>query len=66
MDASACKEFIDEEILTTFTGIDQYIQSKIVGKRSEDDEYYNAVVIPMSDEFMTLGRDGDGVIYYDL
>lgn len=66
MDATACKEFIDEEILTTFTGIDQFIQTKIVGKRSEDDEYYNAVVIPMSDEYMTLGRDGDGMIYYDL
>lgn len=66
MTTVGCKEFIDEEILTTFTGLDQYIQTKIVGKRSEDDEYYNAVVIPMSDEYLTLGRDGDGIIYYDL
>ncbi len=66
MIAIDCKEFIDEEIINTFTGLDQYIQTKIVGKRSEDEEYYNAVVIPMSDEYMTLGRDGDGVIYYDL
>ena len=66
MHAIDCKEFIDGEIINTFTGLDQYIQTKIVGKRSEDDEYYNAVVIPMSDEYMTLGRDGDGMIYYDL
>lgn len=61
-----CQEFIDTEIVNTFTGLDQYIQTKIVGKRSEDDENYNAVVIPMCDDFMTCGRDYDGLIYYDL
>ena len=66
MTAIDCQEFIDEEIVTTFTGLDQYIQTKIVGKRSEDDENYNVVVIPMGDDYMTLGRDSDGMIYYDL
>lgn len=64
LSAIDCKEFIDEEILTEFTGIDKFIQTKIVGKRNGLDEYYNAVVIPMDDDHMVVGRDGQ--VIYDL
>jgi len=64
--AEECKDFIDKEIYTLFTEQDQYIRSIIIGKRLKSDRVYNAVVIPMNDNDMVEGRDGDGMVYYDL
>ena len=64
--AIQCKEFIDTEILAFFTERDRFIQTRIVGPRNDDDEWYNAVVIAMDDSDHCVGRDGDGLIYYDL
>lgn len=61
-----CKEFIDEEIHTFFTEEDRYIQTRIISQRNEADEWYNCVVIGMDDNDMVLGRNGDGLVYYDL
>lgn len=66
MTAIQCKDFIDTQILSLFTEEDRFIRTKIVGKRDETDEWYNAIVIPMADNDLTLGRDGDGLVYYDL
>lgn len=66
MHVVTCKEYIDEYILTHFEGRDKYIRVIIKGKRSTGDEWYNTVVIYMDDYDMTLGRDSDGMIYYDL
>ena len=66
MQAHVCKEFIDQEILSTFTGRDKYIRVIIKGKRSTGDEWYNTVVITMNDMDMAVGRDLDGLITYDL
>ena len=66
MTAIACKEFIDEEILTIFTEQDKFIRTRIIGKRSTQDEWYNAVTILMDDNDVVLGRDGDGMVYYGL
>ena len=66
MTAIACKEFIDEEILTIFTEQDKFIRTRIIGKRSTEDEWYNAVTILMDDNDVVLGRDGDGMVYYGL
>ncbi len=66
MSAVLCKEFIDEEILNTFTGRDKYIRVIIKGKRKEYDTWYNTIVISMDDNDKAVGRDGNGMIYYDL
>lgn len=66
MSAIECKNFIDEEILTLFTGQDKLIPTRIIGKRAHEDDWYNAVVITMDDSDLTLGRDKDGWIYYTL
>ena len=64
--AVECKDFIDEEILTLFTGEDRYIQTHIVSKRATADEWYNCVAISMDDNDLVIGRNGDGLVYYDL
>ena len=66
MTAYECKEFIDNEILTLFTGEDKNIMTRIIGKRSNVDEWYNAVVITMDDNDLTVGKDCDGWVYYTL
>jgi len=66
MTALDCKDFIDNEIYNLFTERDQYVRSIIIGKRTKEDKWYNAVVIQMGDDDMVQGRDGDGMIYYDL
>ena len=66
MSAEACKAFIDNEIYTLFTNRDQYIRSVIIGKRLKTDQSYNAVTIMMNDNDMVEGRDGNGMVYYDL
>ena len=66
MTAEACKAFIDNEIYTLFTEQDQYIRSVIMGKRRKTDQLYNAVTIMMNDNDMVEGRDGNGMVYYDL
>ena len=66
MTAEACKQFIDEEIFADFTDQDQYIRSVIMDKRRKSDQLYNAVSILMNDDDMVIGRDGDGLVYYDL
>ena len=47
MTAIQCKEFIDEEILTLFTGDDKYIQTYIRGVRNMEDDWYHVVEIYM-------------------
>lgn len=64
MSAIECKYFIDDEILRLFTDEDKFIRTRIVGKRTSGDEWYNAVVITMDDNDFALGKDGDGWIYY--
>jgi hypothetical protein len=66
MTAVACKDFIDREIFQLFTERDQYVRSIIIGKRLKSDTWYNTVVILMNDNDMVEGRDGDGLVYYDL
>ena len=66
MIAQTCKQFIDEEILTTFTDRDRYIRVIIKDKRKEYDEWYNTVVIYINDRHIVVGRDGDGIAYYDF
>lgn len=66
MTALDCKAFIDNEIYSLFTERDKYVRSIIIGKRTKEDQWYNAVVIQMGDDDMVQGRDGDGMIYYDL
>ena len=61
-----CKFFIDDEILTLFTENDKFIRSRIIRKRSTENECYNAAVIEMDDNDQTLGRDSNGWIYYTL
>lgn len=60
-----CKNFIDEEILTLFMGDDKLTRTILVGKRGKMDEWYNTVVVYMDDNDLVLGRDGDGMIYFD-
>lgn len=66
MNGVSCKNFIDEEILTLFTGVDRLTRTIIFGKRSIYDVFYNTVVILMDDGNHVVGRDGDGMIYYDF
>ena len=66
MNGVHCKNFIDEEILSLFTGVDRLTRTIIVGKRSAYDVFYNTVVILMDDGDHVMGRDGDGMVYYDL
>ena len=55
-----------QEIITTFTDRDRYIRVIIKGKRRKKDTWYNTVVIQMDDNDFAIGRDDDGIIYYDL
>jgi len=66
MQADVCKEFIDTEIATLFTGSDRYIRSYIKQKRDEADEWYNVIDIVMDDNNLVIGEDGDGVVHYAL
>ncbi len=66
MNAEVCKDFIDEIIFKNFTDKDKYIRSIIMGKRRKTDKLYNAVSILVNDNDMVEGRDGDGMVYYDL
>ena len=66
MYAWQCKEFIDEEILTTFTERDKLIRVIIKDKRKNGDEWYNTVVITMDDQDMARGIEDDGLIAYDF
>ena len=66
MQADVCKEFIDSEIQTLFTGVDRYIQSYIKWKRDDTDPWYNALDIVMDDNNLVVGTDGDGVVHYQL
>lgn len=66
MKAEDCKEFIDKEIHDLFTDKDRYVRTLIMGKRKEDDQLYNVISIQMNDADMVEGRDGNGMIYYDL
>lgn len=66
INADACKEFIDNEIFTLFTGADRYIKSFIKHKRNEADPWYNTVEVTMDDSNLVIGRDGDGIVHYPL
>ena len=61
-----CKAFIDLFIYENFEGKDRYTRSIIQSRRKETDILYNAVTIVMDDGDMAIGRNGDGVMYYDL
>lgn len=66
LSAYECKDFIDHEIRTLFTGDDKNIPTRIIGKRSKQDMWYNAVYITMDDNDLTVGKDCDGWVYYNL
>lgn len=68
MTPEQCKSFIEDEIMTSpyFSDADRWIWVKIVNSRTEEDEWYNTVVITMDDNDLTVGRDHDGMVYYDL
>ncbi len=66
MNGVECKNFIDQEILSLFTGEDRMTRTVVTGKRSIMDFFYNSVVIYMDDGDIVQGRDGDGLIHYDL
>ena len=70
MTGEECQAYIDEEIITLFEGEDRNMRTHIVKKREATavnvDEWYNAMVIPMDDNDIVIGRNGDALIYYDL
>ena len=66
MQADVCKDFIDSEIATYFTGADRYIQTYIKEKRDDVDEWYNVIDMVMDDNNLVIGETGDGVVYYPL
>lgn len=66
LDAVQCKNFIDEMILSEYTGDDRLTRTLIMPKRRSLEEWYNSVVIYMDDDDMVLGRNGDGLIWYDF
>jgi len=66
MTANQCKELIDQEILEYNTETDKFVRTIIVGKRRETDPHYNSVVTLLDDNDRVMGRDGDGIIYYDF
>lgn len=45
-----CKTLIDQEVLDLNTENDRFIRTIIVGKRNEDDDLSNAIVVPMGDD----------------
>ena len=45
--AIACKNLIDEEVVTDNTNHDKFIRAIIVGKRNVDDDCGNCVVVYM-------------------
>ena len=66
MTGEECQAFIDEEIIALFEGEDRNLRTHIVKKRENADEWYNCMVIPMDDNDIVIGRNGDGLVYYDL
>jgi len=66
MQADVCKDFIDSEIATYFSGADRYIKTYIKEKRDNVDEWYNVIDMVMDDNNLVIGETGDGVVYYPL
>lgn len=66
LSAVQCKNLIDAEVLDMNTENDRFIRTIVVGKRNVNDELSNSIVIFMDDYDRVLGRDGDGMIYYDF
>jgi len=63
-DAFWCKDLIDNELAQL--NLAEEVKTVIVYKRSEDSPTYNAVSIPLDDNDMCVGRDGDGLLHYDF
>ena len=66
MSAVACKELIDNDIMTLNTDVHTTIRSVIIEKRNETQKWYNAVAIPIWSNGWAAGRNGDGLIQYDF
>lgn len=61
-----CKEIIDQDIVDLNTDTDQFVRTVIIKKRKESDPLSNSIVLYMDDNDRVLGRDGDGIVYYDF
>ena len=66
LSAIQCKELIDQDILDYNTDTDRFVRTIIVGKRQENDPLSNSLVLLMDDSDHVMGRDGDGIVYYDF
>ena len=65
-DVYQCKSLIDDEIVDMNEDTDKFIRTIVVGKRKKADPLGNSIVIYMDDHDRAMGRDKDGMVYYDL
>lgn len=65
--AITCKDYIDETIMSVFTGPHKFVRSHIAtmgsSTRPTEHDWYDVIAIPMDSDDSVLGRDGDGMIY---
>ena len=66
MTAYECMDFIEQFIYENYTEEDRYVRAVIRGERSGADFWANSAVIEVSDNDMVIGRDDDGMVYYDM
>ena len=65
--AKQCKDLIDDDVQTLFTGDDKLITTHILHSRSIMDENYNLVVIrTRATNGRVRGVFDNGMVYYDL
>jgi hypothetical protein len=64
-DAFWCKNLIDSELAQLTFDRAEEIYSVIVYRRKNDSPTNNAFVIPVDDNDLVIGRDGDGLLHYD-
>ena len=70
MAAVACKNFIDEFILSAvdaegqqmFSDEDKFVRTRILGERKKQDFWYNTIVMQMDENDKVKGRDNDGIV----
>lgn len=61
-----CLDFIEQFIYENYTEEDRYVRPVIRGERSPADSWSHSVVIPVGDNDIAIGRDDDGMMYFDL
>jgi len=61
-----CLDFIEQFIYENYTNEDRYVRPVIRGERSPADFWANSVVIDVGDNDITIGRDDDGMVHFDL